>query len=374
MSARQEAPKMYRHRPSGQWVVKINRRMHYLGKDEQAARERYRDVIAAHWQGRSQPTRRLLCSELLERWLNDEGKRVRNFGRLQAAARAVNALHAGTPAAEFDQLALAAVRARLLARKGSTTGRALSRRYVNVLVNTIRQAFSWAAGRKLVPTQTLLDLRTLRPLRRGEGGRELPRVAPPPPGAVEATLPHLPPTVQAMVRVHRLTGMRPGELCMMRPCDLSRAPGEPVEVPGQGFTVEAIEAGGVVVWVYVPHAHKLLWRERARIILVGPRAQAELVPLLAGRRPDHFIFNPTGSPTSCYSTRSYCQAVQRGCRRAGVPVWSPNRLRHEAATRMREVAGLEAAGDMLGHATPEMTAHYARAALGRLAEHLAREG
>jgi hypothetical protein len=39
--------------------------------------------------------------------------------------------------------------------------------------------------------------------------------------AVDATLPHLPPIVADMVRVQRLTGARPGEICILRPADIS---------------------------------------------------------------------------------------------------------------------------------------------------------
>jgi hypothetical protein len=38
--------------------------------------------------------------------------------------------------------------------------------------------------------------------------------------AVEKTLPLMPPTVAGMVRVQRLTGMRPQEVTALRPCDI----------------------------------------------------------------------------------------------------------------------------------------------------------
>jgi len=39
---------------------------------------------------------------------------------------------------------------------------------------------------------------------------------------VEATLPHLTRHVSAMIQVQLLTGARPGEVCIMRGCDLNR--------------------------------------------------------------------------------------------------------------------------------------------------------
>ena len=40
---------------------------------------------------------------------------------------------------------------------------------------------------------------------------------------VEATIPYLPPIVADMVKIQRLTGCRPGEVCQLRPMDLDRS-------------------------------------------------------------------------------------------------------------------------------------------------------
>jgi integrase len=76
---------------------------------------------------------------------------------------------------------------------------------------------------------------------------------------VEATLPYLLPPVQAMVRLQLHTGMRPGEACALRACDLDTAG---------------------TVWVYRPARHKTAWRGKARVVAVGPRAQEVLRPFL----------------------------------------------------------------------------------------------
>jgi hypothetical protein len=46
--------------------------------------------------------------------------------------------------------------------------------------------------------------------------RETDAVKPVPDHVVDATVPYLSPTVRAMVDLQPLTGMRPGELCMLR--------------------------------------------------------------------------------------------------------------------------------------------------------------
>jgi integrase len=51
--------------------------------------------------------------------------------------------------------------------------------------------------------------------------------------------------------------------------------------------------------------------------------------------------------------------VIRACRRAGVPEWSPGRLRHSAGTDIRRKYGAEAAQLVLGHRNLSTTEIYA---------------
>jgi integrase len=62
-----------------------------------------------------------------------------------------------------------------------------------------------------------------------------------------------------MVELQRLTGMRPGEACTVRACD--------IDMTGD-------------VWLYRPALHKLSYREKERVIALGPRAQAVIKPVL----------------------------------------------------------------------------------------------
>jgi integrase len=70
---------------------------------------------------------------------------------------------------------------------------------------------------------------------------------------VEATLPHLPPLVADMVQLQMETGMRSGELCIMRAIDL--------DMSGK-------------VWLYRPESHKTAHHGHQRIIAIGPKGQA----------------------------------------------------------------------------------------------------
>jgi integrase len=72
-----------------------------------------------------------------------------------------------------------------------------------------------------------------------------------------------------------------------------------------------------------------------------------------------------------YKVDAYRKAIHRACDAAGVPRWSPHRLRHAAATRIVLAEGIEACKAMLGHADIRMATRYAVAADAKLAEQIA---
>ncbi len=133
---------------------------------------------------------------------------------------------------------------------------------------------------------------------------------------------------------------------------------------------------------------------RGRRIYFGPQARAILVPYLDGRDPSACCFTPAEAvaesrarraaarktPLSCgnragtnrkeepkigpsdrWTVCAYRGAIHDACDRAGVPRWSPNRLRHSRATKLRRLYGIEAARTVLGHASLGTTEIYAEA-------------
>jgi integrase len=60
-----------------------------------------------------------------------------------------------------------------------------------------------------------------------------------------------------------------------------------------------------------------------------------------------------------YDVASYRRAIRRACVKAGVPVWSPHRLRHNTATMLRRQYDIEASSTVLGHSGLQVTAIYA---------------
>lgn len=193
--------------------------------------------------------------------------------------------------------------------------------------------------------------------------RETGKTPPIPDGDVEAVLPHLPPPVAAMAQIQLLTGTRPQEVIHLRACDLTEGDG---------------------VWYYAPSVHKTEHLDREKCIVLGPRAMAVLRPYL-DRDPQTYCFNPAEAvawqrsrsrkrpvtAAGCgvpieelvnprYTRHSYRLAVQRACRRAKVPVWSPRQLRHTRATQIRHEFGtIEAAKAVLGHTDTRVTEIYA---------------
>jgi hypothetical protein len=97
----------------------------------------------------------------------------------------------------------------------------LCRNEVNRRVRLITRAFKWAAGEELIPASVHHGLKAVDGLRRGRCGvRESEPVTPVPDVFVDAVRPHVSRQVWAMIQLERLSGMRPGEACIMRTIDV----------------------------------------------------------------------------------------------------------------------------------------------------------
>src|SRR5262249_52884377 len=135
-------------------------------------------------------------------------------------------------------LKLKAVRARMV-QSG------LCRGVVNRRVARVVRAFKWAVSEELIPESTWRALTTVRGLERGRCKvRETVPVGPVNPDHVRAVLPHVLPPVRAMIELQRLTGARPGEVCILRDCDVDRSG---------------------PVWLYRPTRHKTTHKGKDRL-------------------------------------------------------------------------------------------------------------
>jgi integrase len=431
-----EPPHYRLHKQSGQAVVSLplgdgNYRDILLGTfDTPGSRQEYARVLA-EWEGSGQHLRRavsavsdLTVNEVAARfWRHAEqhyrhpdGTTTNELHDFKYSLRPLKHLYGDTPAKSFGPLALKAVRELMIAGyEHAEYGpqQALCRGVINQRIGRIRRMFKWAVENELVPPSILHGLQAVGGLQQGRSqARETEAVKPVPEVFVEAILPHVRPPVAAMARLQLLTGMRPGEVCIMRAIDLDMTD---------------------KVWLYRPGsdqgahgAHKTAHRGQHRIVPIGPRGQEIIRRWL---KPDlyAYLFSPVEAvaglraeqrrkrktklqpsqidrrktilkrkPGSRYRVRSYAVAIARACRKADqaarekaikagmskeeaeatvfVPHWHPHQVRHTKATEIRREAGLDAARAVLGHRSPKITEIYAEIDVNKAAEVMGRLG
>ena len=410
-----QVPKYRRHKASGQAVVTLHGRDHYLGEHGgEESQKKYEQLISRWLANRNQPSVPTLSSdaspaltinellvaywEFARSYYVKGGTQTGELTNMKEAMRPLAKLYGEEQAEAFGPVALKAVRQTMLDAD-------LSRKVINSRVNRIKRVFKWGVENQLVQSQVLLALQSVSPLKKGRcGARETLPIKPVSEEYVDAVEPFVSRQVWAMIELQSLTGMRPGEVAMMRACD--------IDTTGR-------------LWLYTPASHKTEHHNYERVIYFGPKAQQMLKPFL---KPDveAYLFSPVEAdevwrrerrrnrktPLSCgnrpgttkkrrpkrkpgehYTPNSYLQAVQRACDRAFPPPehlakkknetvkewrarltieeknklkdwrkqhrWHPNQLRHNAATRLRKEFGLEVARIILGHHSAAITELYA---------------
>ena len=382
-------PKYGKHKASGQAVIKLDGQDIYLGlHGSKASRIEY-DRVVAEWlaNGRCLPSKSgLTVNELAAKYMKfaigyyrKDGKPTASVDGVRSALRYLCKNYGRTLVDDFGPLALAAIRNAMIEA-------GLSRGYINKNIDRIRQAFKWGVSQELVAVTVHQGLTSLPGLRKGRSSaRETGQVLPVSDEVIEATLPYLRPVVADMVRLQRLTGCRPEEICILRPRDVDRSS---------------------EVWAYRPTSHKMSHCGRDRVIFIGPKAQ-EILTSYLDRPSEDYCFCPEESershrlerreqrqspmtpsqsarqpkprpkrrPGKLYRTNAYRRAIHRACDMVNDALlganssataaerlferWSPNRLRHSAGTEIRRRFGLEAAQVTLGHASANVTQIYA---------------
>jgi integrase len=344
--------------------VTLNGVDHYLGKFNSPQSKIEYDRIINEWLirgrrlGQSSGSGDMLVKELI---LGYYGHAVatRQEGeaeKIKAALRPVRDLYGETLAAKFGPVAFKAIRLRLI-----ESGLCIST--IRQRMCLIRRMVAWGVENEFLPSDSLERIKAVQGLRAGRDGVKPSRkVKPAPQSDIESLLPHLNPTIRAMVELQALTGMRPCEVCRMTTGQIDRSSD---------------------VWFYSPVKHQTVDLGKDRTIVLGPRAQEVLKGWLKAD-PDAPLFspieatlrdyanrgrnlararkpkrNPKRRPGLFYDKAPYKNAVARGCVRAGVPVFRPNRIRHSFATRVRHEFGLEHAQVSLGHSKADVTQVYA---------------
>jgi integrase len=378
------------HRPTGQAVVTIDGQDYYLGPFGSARSKKKYNRLTDAWAARqergaaeaeelpalSEVRDVATVKELILQYTvharmyysASEGQQ-REVGCIQDALQIVKDLYGRSAAHEFGPKALKAVRRAMVARDWA-------RGYVNHQINRVKRMFRWATEEELIPATNYHALQSVRGLRKGTPDvRETRKVRPVPVRDVRKVLRRVRPMVRAMILLQLFSGCRPGEVCRLKPRRIIRS-----------------EA----VWVFRLGKHKTAHHGKRRRIFIGPRAQKVLGPWLKDVAPDEYVFSPARDEAvrqaerrakrktplwpshqkrlaatkkatperpkgERYDTASYRRAIKRACKQAGVPPWSPNRLRHLAATRIRRRHGIETARIILGHSSLVVTQVYAEA-------------
>ena len=224
----------------------------------------------------------------------------------------------------------------------------LARTTINKHLGIVRRMIAWALDEGFVSATVKSELTQVKNLKKNRSNAPEPKpVTSVSDLDVERTVSALTPNTADMVRVQRLTGMRPAEICAL--------------------TWDEIDTT-CTPWVYVPGHHKNEWRGQPRVILIGAKAREILNRHREGVRPfspvrsitEYFTHIRGGAepsypvgmarrPGEKWDAKAYTKAIHAGCRRAGVKEWSANQLRHSFATEVRRKFGIVMAGVLLGH-------------------------
>ncbi|MDR0327357.1 MAG: site-specific integrase [Planctomycetaceae bacterium] len=282
-----------------------------------------------------------------------------------------------------------------LVRESMVQSRRFCRNTVNRHTQRIVSLFEWGVENELVLETTWRTLQAVKSLPDGAPGTfDHPEREEVPDNVIKATLPFMPPMLRAMVKIQRLTGMRPGEVFRMRVGDIDRS-------RGNGL------------WYYIPGSYKTSEFVGKIVFPLGKPEQELLAPYLEGKTGVQAVFSPrtaqaernavkranrktkltplqmareearTAKPyrySEFYNRFSYRQAIEHAINKGNktlpeseqIPYWTPYRLRNSAATATEENIGLDEAQAQLGHKSANMTRRYSKAQL-RIREKLARD-
>ena len=366
-------PKYALHKPSGQARVRIKGQDIYLGAfDSPESHQEYDRLLAKFYLGKldvqvdslSIARLAIMYIEHAKSYYLKDGVQTSEISAIQLALKPLTRLFGREKIHTFGPRKLKVVREEMIRLN-------LARTTINQAIQRINRMLRWASENEYADASIYQACRTVTGLRRGRcEAREAAPVEPAPIADVEAIELFVSRPIWSMIKLQLCTGARPGEVCIIRACD--------IDVSGP-------------VWEFRPKSHKTEHHNRQRLIFIGPRGQEILRPYMATTKDDEYLFRPEAAekvrqelrkasrkspmtpsqsqrkrkespkrtPGKRYQRPSYTRAIARACRLANVPEWSPNQLRHNAATELRKIHGLEGTRTVLGHSSTDMTEIYA---------------
>ena len=280
-----------------------------------------------------------------------------------------------------------------LVRSEMIQSRRFCRRLINVYTRHIISIFTWGVEEELVQPNTVLALKAVKLLAMGHAGTfDNAEREPVTDELIRRTLPFMPVTLAAMVKLQRLTGCRPSEIFNMRVGEIDRTTDPNL-------------------WLYQRPQHKTENKtKRKKVIPLGKIEQELISPYLVGKKPEQAVFSPRTAqeernaekrairktkvtPSQAvrdaartatnfsryrefYDKNSYRQAVEYAIIKANknlpegeqIPHWTPYQIRHTAATAMELEAGLDEAQALLDHSSADTTKRYTHGRLEKLKE------
>ena len=305
------------------------------------------------------------ANRMKKRYKSADGKMSSEWIVVRRVLRDLRKTFGKTKAEDFKALRFKAIREEFVSQ-------GLSRSVVHKYCRHVVRVFKLAAENEKLSPENYRSMKAVEPLKEKDTtAHENDPIKPIDEESVDKALEHLHGIAADMVRIQLLTGMRPGEVCQLKP--------------------NCIDSSGDI-WLFKPEHHKNEHRNQPRIICIGNQAQDILRPYLL-RDKDSFCFDPSEAveqvrrkrnlervipPTqgnyrgktkpTCkpkreagrsYTTNSYRRAIHRACDAAKIPRWSPNRLRKTAGTKIRrETGSLEVAQAVLGHKSRSTTERF----------------
>ena len=254
-----------------------------------------------------------------------------------------------------------------------------TRRGINDTINWIRKIWKWGMGRRLITVEDIQGLEEVKPLRIGASpapdNNKRERVTE---EEFNKVIRQLGSVVGDMLRLVWYTGMRPNEVCSMRPYDVLQDDEECwLYIPGRDYSSvgkhKTMRFDRIKVIPLAGESQKILERRindfQSRDYIFSPqesiqeflakKAQSRKTPLSCGNRPGtNRKEHPMIQPRNRYDHHTLRKACQRACLRAGVKTFVPYDLRRSMATRARATLGKEAAKVLLGHASTSTTEIY----------------
>ena len=367
---KQSIPSYCLHKATRQAYVKLNGKRHYLGEyGTLKSKQKYHELVYQwDFNGRTPivPDNEIYVLDLIDQYYTwactyyrkPNGELSSQVQRIRNAVIKLKEIFGYSLVSDFTPRHLKIVRQGYI-------DKGLSRTTINGYISVIKHCFKWGVEEGLVAPEVFGAINVIAGLRKGRSeAKENAPISTISEDIISATTTHTSRQVTSLIWLQLYTGARPGELLDLRPID--------IDTSGD-------------IWSFQPARHKTQHHGIQRSILFGKRAQAILTPFLRDRPVHRSLFSPIeaeeqrhlrakthrrpnqqATPTisertlgNVYTIESYRRAIHRACAKAGVTQWSPNQLRHTAATRIRAEYGLEAAQVILGHSKADVTQVYA---------------